>query len=55
MKKLVVIFGNGNFVNVDCDEMKSDENFIYGYLKEHLIAIFQIGTFDGAYLSRVKE
>ena len=56
MKRLIVyLVANGNsFINIPCDEIKADENFLYGYLEGNLIAMFSIGTFDCAYLNEVK-
>ena len=55
-KRLIVYFTNqGNsFINIPCDEIKSDDNFLYGYLNGNLVAMFMIGTFDSAYLNEVK-
>ena len=56
MKRLIVyIVADGNsFINIPCDEIKTDENFLYGYLRGNLVAMFSIGTFDSAYLNEVK-
>ena len=55
-KRLVVYFLNtGNsFINISCDEIKTDDNFLYAYLDGKLVGMFTIGTFDSAYLNEVK-
>ena len=53
-RRLIVAYGE-QFINIPCDMIDQDANFLYGYLDERLIAIISIGTFDRAYLSEVKE
>lgn len=54
-KRLIVKFNGSEFVNVRCDTILQDENFLYGYLDGDLVGVFMIGCFDCAYLSEVKE
>lgn len=53
-RRLIVAYGE-QFINIQCDTIDQDANFLYGYLYGRLIAIISIGTFDRAYLSEVKE
>lgn len=54
-KKLVVVTGSNEFVNIFCDRMYQDDHFLYGYRGDELVAMFMIGTFDRAYINEVKE
>ena len=53
-RRLIVAYGE-QFINIPCDTIDQDANFLYSYLDGRLIAIISIGTFDRAYLSEVKE
>ena len=56
MKRRLIVAVNGElYVNIPCDQIAQDANFLYGYLKDQLVALISIGTFDRAYLSEVKE
>ena len=53
--RLIVAVNGELYVNIPCDTIATDANFLYGYLEDQLVAIISIGTFDRAYLSEVKE
>lgn len=56
MKKRLIVAVNGElYVNIPCDRLESDAFYLYGYLKDQMVAIISIGSFDRAYLSEVKE
>ena len=53
--RLVVAVNAELYVNIPCDRLDQDANFLYGYLRDELVAIISIGSFDRAYLNEVKE
>jgi len=57
MKRLVVytIADGNSFINIPCDRLESDANYLYGFIDNQLVAMFSIGTFDCAYLNEKVE
>lgn len=58
MKKLVVNFRDGNYLNVEADKLevsKNDENLILAYKDENLVAAVDMSCTLSLYLSEVKS
>lgn len=47
----LVIHTDSQYVNIRCDRIFQDTNFLYAYDGEELVGMFSIGTFDAAWLS----
>lgn len=54
MTRLIVYF-NGQYININADRLEEDERYLRGYRAGDLVAIFDIGAVDAAYLSQKKE
>lgn len=54
MTRLIVYF-NGQYINILADRLEEDERYLRGYRAGDLVAIFDIGAVDAAYLSQKKE
>lgn len=51
----LVIYFSGQFINIPADRMEEDERYLRGFLGKELVAVFDIGVVDAAYLSNQKE
>lgn len=54
-KKRLIVKTDQSWVNIPCDNIMSDEHYLYGYKDGELVAIVMKGTFDSAWISEEKE
>ena len=53
--RLIVKFTSGDFVNIEANHIRRDESFIYAYIFEELVGIFDMGGIEYLYLSEKKN
>lgn len=51
MRLIVYVHGLDAFVNIACDRIEKDDVFLYAYVENKLVGLFDVGTIMTAYLS----
>lgn len=55
MRRLIVSVGDDKHVNIECERIESDGTVVQAWVRNHIVGMFLIGSFDFMYLSETKE